>query len=340
MLNSHPRSTVVVIGLLLAVAACGGGASGPTSLPPQDQPDPATAPSTAPTTTSPETTLAPQEMISVFFDVGDGSVCDQVKGFERQVASSDPIAAAFGELVKGPTPDEAAAGASSFFSGETVDAIRSVSLNDGLLAVDFNDVRSTLSNASTSCGSAALLASLNATALQFPEVERVRYSISGNCSTFYEWLQSECEDQTRSGPVSVDLSTTDMARGSGCAPDGDTLGDGEWFGYVDDAGVTEIDFDVACWFSGEAATQAAAEDGAESPPPNDYHIRNASDQLYTVAAGQGLIVQQLGPTGGPETEKVPFDEWSAGWATRDWHPGVWVTVQGGEIVSIVEQYQP
>jgi hypothetical protein len=37
-----------------------------------------------------------------------------------------------------------------------------------------------------------------------------------------------------------------------------------------------ITFDLIQFFTGEAATKAAAEDGEESPPPNDYYIRNVN----------------------------------------------------------------
>jgi hypothetical protein len=44
-------------------------------------------------------------------------------------------------------------------------------------------------NASSSCGSAILLAQLDATATQFPTVDRAVYSIDGDTRAFYEWLQ-------------------------------------------------------------------------------------------------------------------------------------------------------
>ena len=30
-------------------------------------------------------------------------------------------------------------------------------------------------------------------AFQFPQVDRVRYEIEGNCDTFFNWLQGECQ---------------------------------------------------------------------------------------------------------------------------------------------------
>jgi hypothetical protein len=74
-----------------------------------------------------------------------------------------------------------------------------VTLDNGLLLVDFGDFRELIANASTSCGSMSLLSQLNATAFQFEEVERVRYLIEGSCDAFSNWLQRECMEYTRTG---------------------------------------------------------------------------------------------------------------------------------------------
>ncbi|MGF1598372.1 MAG: hypothetical protein ACFCVK_15810 [Acidimicrobiales bacterium] len=46
--------------------------------------------------------------------------------------------------------------------------------------------------ATTSCGSSALLGSLNATAFQFDEIDKVRYELEGSCDEFGGWLQFGC----------------------------------------------------------------------------------------------------------------------------------------------------
>ena len=48
-----------------------------------------------------------------------------------------------------------------------------------------------------------------------------------------------------------------------------------------------VTFDLVQWFSGDAATKAAAEDGEESPPPNDYYIRNVNPRLRTLPVATG-----------------------------------------------------
>ena len=139
------------------------------------------------------------ETVEVAFTVNGGE-CDDVVAYERQIgASADPIVAAFESLVAGPTIDEEASGAGSFFSAETTGMVASAAVNDGVLVVDFDDLRSVIPNASTTCGSMALLAQLNTTAFQFDDVERVRYEIEASCDTFAGWLQRECMEYTRDG---------------------------------------------------------------------------------------------------------------------------------------------
>lgn len=137
--------------------------------------------------------------VEVAFTVNGGE-CDDVVAYERRIgASADPIVAAFESLVAGPTIDEEASGAGSFFSAGTTGMVESAAVDDGLLVVDFDDIRAVIPNASTTCGSMALLAQLTSTAFQFDDVERVRYEIEGSCNTFAEWLQRECMEYTRDG---------------------------------------------------------------------------------------------------------------------------------------------
>ncbi|MDH5422608.1 MAG: GerMN domain-containing protein, partial [Acidimicrobiia bacterium] len=328
--------------LMLIVSACG------TSAEPTDSTTTSTVAETTTTTvqnsttTTPDTTTpADSQTVTIYFAAGDASDCSLVQGFERAVpATADPITAAFEALVGGPDPTETSAGAGSFFSSATTGSVRSVDLTDGLLKIEFVDFRNEISNASTSCGSASLVASLNATAFEFDEVERVRYTIFGSCNNFYNWLQGECQDQTRTGPVAVDLNVMDEALGSGCTPGAEQLPDGDWFGYVGSATSAHIEFDLACWFSGTPAAEAAAEDGQESPPPNDYYIRNTSPETRTVAVSDAVEVSKLVDTGGAELEAISYDDWASGWDGRFYQPGVWITIDGGTIVDITEQYVP
>ena len=140
----------------------------------------------------PDPTASPN--VKVFFSTGDGSDCGEVTGYFRDATGViAPIRYALDQLVAGPTAAEEAQGASSWFSSATAGSIRSINLrSDGLLIVDFRDIRSTIPNASTSCGSEALLANLTATVFRFAPVERVRFEINGYCDVFYNWLQLDC----------------------------------------------------------------------------------------------------------------------------------------------------
>lgn len=113
-----------------------------------------------------------------------------------------------------------------------------------------------------------------------------------------------------------------------------------WFGYVSVASANEISFDLACWFTGSAAVDAASEDGAESPPPNDYYIRNTNDRLRTIAVTDGAVVTWL-PIGDPASAVTnSYSEWSDNRSSRSFLPGVWITTVAGSISTIEEQYQP
>lgn len=161
-----------------------------------------TVDSAATTTTaepvSETTQPASTRIVQLAFAYGDGSDCSDVNSYARNVDETlDPIETVFTLLVSGPTADEMTDGAGSLFSDQTSGMVRSVSLNDGLLVVDFEDLRSVMNNASTSCGSESLLAQLNSTAFQFEQVDRVRYEIEGSCDTFFNWLQRDCQEYTR-----------------------------------------------------------------------------------------------------------------------------------------------
>ncbi len=106
-------------------------------------------------------------------------------------------------------------------------------------------------------------------------------------------------------------------------------------------------FDLAEFLTGDAAAEAAAEHGDESPPPNDYYIVNDNPRLRTIPLApdaQLLIIDwndccdtfidgdigQLrdalvsGDSTGPYRPTSPF----------------WITVEGGTITTIEEQYLP
>ena len=345
------RITISILAMVLLLAACSGGApatSAPasvTSVTPASTTSTttgATTTSIVATSTTTTTEPPPVESVEVFFSVGDGSDCSMVEGFTVKVpAGDDPIEVSLAALVGGPTEEEAESGASSFFSTDTAEVITSISLEDGLLLVDFVDLRSDLDDASTSCGSEALLSQLNATALQHPNVERVRYSVVGSCSLFFNWLQRECTEYDREGATVVELSVVESALGSGCVPGATQLPDGTWFGYLDEMSETTLAFDLACWFNGAPAAEAAAQDGEESPPPNDYYVRNSTELDRTLEVAAGTEVVWLPDLGDPATvARTDYASWLVEREERDSQPGVWITTVGGAVTLIEEQYVP
>ena len=70
--------------------------------------------------------------------------------------------------------------------------------------------------------------------------------------------------------------------GSGCSP-GDTtsLPDGWWAGHLASYVGTTIDFDLVCYFTGDAANAAAADDGKPTPVDDDRYVRNSNPKTFT-----------------------------------------------------------
>jgi hypothetical protein len=110
---------------------------------------------------------------------------------------------------------------------------------------------------------------------------------------------------------------------------------------VSTATTDQLDFDLACWFTGDPAAAAATEDGEESPPPNDYYVRNANPAIRTLAVASGAEVSWLPNTGDPSTEElVTYAAWLTGRSGRAYQPGAWLVIEDGAIVEIQEQYVP
>jgi spore germination protein GerM len=125
----------------------------------------------------------------VFFIPGGADPCGTVAPTVRQVAGPVSAEVALRELLAGPTADETLAGFTSIFGPATADALLRVVVVDGVARVSFRDLRQIIPNASASCGSAALLSALDATLTALPGIRAARYSIGGDESAFYEWLQ-------------------------------------------------------------------------------------------------------------------------------------------------------
>ncbi|HYN48092.1 MAG TPA: GerMN domain-containing protein [Candidatus Nanopelagicales bacterium] len=164
-------TALVALFALVALVALAGGCGGPA---------PTSAPPASP---------SPAAEVRVFFVPGGTDPCGTVAPVVRKVMGPVTAALALRELLAGPTPGEAAAGFTSLFGPATADILLDARFVDGIARVSFRDLRQILPSASSSCGSAALLAALDATLAQLPGIRGARYSFGGDEAAFYEWLQ-------------------------------------------------------------------------------------------------------------------------------------------------------
>ena len=159
--------------VLLVAAACGGDDDGPSS-------------SASTTTTATQTETA----IEVFLLPADpGNDCTDVVAAPRVATDAGVLRSALTQLLAGPTEAETEAGLRSWFSADTAGMLNSVAISQRVARIDFDNFASLMPNASSSCGSASLLAQLDATVLQFDTVDSALYSFEGSPAAFYEWLQ-------------------------------------------------------------------------------------------------------------------------------------------------------
>lgn len=131
------------------------------------------------------------------------------------------------------------------------------------------------------------------------------------------------------------------AHGSGCAPGAGALPDGIWFGFPDAWTTSSVDFDLACFYSGDAATAEATARGEESPPPNDYIITNDNPTLRAVPVADGAVGHRLDMD--IATYPVPFADFISDPGEFQNCPQfclMWLYVNDGEITEIVSQYVP
>jgi hypothetical protein len=105
-----------------------------------------------------------------------------------------------------------------------------------------------------------------------------------------------------------------------------------------DPGQGTVTFDLVQYFRDEAATREAAKDHQESPPPNDSYMRNVNPRLRTLPVGVGadITANQLAGS----NENVPVSLGRLASLTRAGSGVFWLTVRGGQIVQIGEQWSP
>ncbi|NNF70498.1 MAG: hypothetical protein HKN01_12070 [Acidimicrobiia bacterium] len=132
------------------------------------------------------------------------------------------------------------------------------------------------------------------------------------------------------------------------------LKDGVYLGMVQPETVEadSLSFDLAVWFTGEDANRAARDDGeTEIPVPNDYYIRNRSGEIWALPVAPTVVVTSVwyNADTAPDTSGVPVpyaefvrimnDDTEDMLGNLRYDPW-WVTIEGGEIVRLDEQYIP
>lgn len=143
-------------------------------------------------TPTPSPTEVAEQTVDIYLHSGNSEECAEVVAVQRPVEARS-LRAAMEQLLAGPTEEEISQGLGGWFSVATESLLISAEIDGDLARVDFEDLRTVIPNASSSCGSAMLLAQLDGTAGQFG-VTATLYSIEGDPQVFYEWLQMETPD--------------------------------------------------------------------------------------------------------------------------------------------------
>jgi hypothetical protein len=130
------------------------------------------------------------------------------------------------------------------------------------------------------------------------------------------------------------------------------LEDGRHFGYIESIDLETLPgsvvFDLAYFLTGEEANQAAAEDGYETPVPNDYYISNDNPRLRTLVVSPDVAIRLVdwGHSTGPFSadprrfqESFALDEYPLGPYKGKFVP-YWLTIKDAVVATIEEQYLP
>jgi hypothetical protein len=132
------------------------------------------------------------------------------------------------------------------------------------------------------------------------------------------------------------------AHGSGCAPGTATLPDGIWFGFVTSVTLTSYSFDLACFWTGQAAVDHAGENGDEA---YDFYVGNQSSTLRTVPFDPSGTAYWLDASGDLTPQAIPMSDWPVTTGTPyeecpSDHCTAWLYINDGVATELVEQYLP
>lgn len=179
------------------------------------------------------------------------------------------------------------------------------------------------------------------------EVESLTAVLAERAEDDAKALVAEQEDDSTPG------TTTPAGKKPSEEPAGAKEADGRFFCFITSArwegASPELTVDYAQMLTGDAAAAAAAAAGEESPPPNDYYIVNENPRLRTFPADSTMKVRMttsISEGSKPGGYNMPFGEWFDAFSGMSGHfPAIrtvpyWITVKGGIITGIEEQYLP
>jgi len=186
-------------GLLLAVAsgllllACDDGSAtnrqNSMGNPPLYE-DPPEAEAAAQLSSDPAAHATAGATVRVFFYQGEEPTALQ----RARSGQGSPLEAALGALLEGPTEEERRSGLESWFSNATAGMLEAAAIDpDGHAVVHFGDLRTVTAGGLDAMEAERLLASLNGTVFQFPEIRSVQYRIGNSCPAFWNWLGQDCK---------------------------------------------------------------------------------------------------------------------------------------------------
>lgn len=105
--------------------------------------------------------------------------------------------------------------------------------------------------------------------------------------------------------------------------------------------------DYVLWLEGQAAIDAAAAHGDESPPPNDYYVVNDNPKIRSFPIQSGIpvtVVTNADGTSDSEGHTITLDQWVAALSGPSAHAFkatiYWITITDGTVTAIEAQYVP
>jgi hypothetical protein len=120
------------------------------------------------------------------------------------------------------------------------------------------------------------------------------------------------------------------------------LADGRHFGRLTAAYVApdEVLFDPAQLLEGEAAREAAIEDGVPADEIGDFYIRDDDGEALSLPVSTAVVVTTVDCSGSGCVEGAAGDYGTLTRTVADTPGSYWLVVEDGVVVEIDEQYLP